>query len=127
MQKADLRQVMAMRQCRFRALISLDPVPPRGGGLHPHAREYPSHTRALMILADPLRAGVGPARPLPAEVWQDDETPLRAGERAVVTARVSDDQVDAFLQAGQRFILWSGGEVGHGTICRKVFTDYSPA
>ena len=116
-----------MRQCRFRALITLDPVRSPGGVLHPPAREYPSHTRALMILARPLGAGAGPGRLLPAEIWQDDDKPLRAGERTVVTARVSGEEVDSFLDGGQQFVLWSGGEVGHGTIYRKVYSDYGPS
>jgi hypothetical protein len=115
---------MKMRQFRFRAVITLDPVEPRPGVLHPPAAQYPSHTRALMIVAAPLRAGVGPARCLPAEIWQDSEEPLYPGERVVVTARVSDDQAEAFLDTGQRFTLWSGGNVGHGTVYRRVFTDY---
>jgi hypothetical protein len=120
-------RVMKMRQFRFRALVTLDPVQPRPEALHPHAQEYPSHTRALMILALPLRADGGPARHLPAEIWQDGDEPLRAGDHATVTARVSDDHADAFLDAGARFTLWSGGEVGHGTIYRRVFTDYGPS
>jgi hypothetical protein len=28
--------------------------------------------------------------------------------------------------AGQRFTLWSGGDIGHGTVTREVFTEYSP-
>jgi hypothetical protein len=118
---------MKVRQFRFRALITLDPVEPRPGDLHPPARQYPSHTRALMILARPLRAGPGPARPLPAEIWWDGEEPLRPGDHATVTARVSDDHADDFLDAGQRFTLWSGGEVGHGAVYRRVFTDYGPS
>jgi hypothetical protein len=118
---------MKMRQLRFRALITIDPVEPRPGDLHPPAQQYPSHTRALMIVAGPLRAGVGPARILPAEIWRDSEEPLRAGDAAVVTARVADDQADAFLDAGQQFTLWSGGNVGHGTVYRRVFTDYGPS
>ena len=51
-----------MRQFRFRALITLDPVVPRPGALHPPARQYPRHTRALLIAALPLRADAGPAR-----------------------------------------------------------------
>ena len=62
------RQVMKMRQFRYRAQITLDPVEPRPGALHPPARQYPSHTRALMIAALPLRADGGPARLLPAEI-----------------------------------------------------------
>jgi hypothetical protein len=40
----------------------------------------------------------------------------------MVTARVADDQAGFFLGTGQRFILWSGGEVGHGTVYRTAFT-----
>lgn len=121
------RQVMKVRQFKFRALITLDPVEPRSGDLHRSARQYPNHTRALMILARPLRAGAGAARPLPAEIWWDGEEPLRPGDHATVTAMVSDDQADAFLDAGQRFTLWSGEDVGHGTVYRRVFTDYGPS
>jgi hypothetical protein len=117
-----------MRQFKFRALVTLDAVQPRTGGLHPAASEYPNHTRALMIRAEPLRAGVGPARCFPAELWRDDDEPaLRAGDRAVITARVTGDQADAFLDCGQHFVLWSGGEVGHGIIYRRVLTDYGPS
>lgn len=80
-----------------------------------------------MILARPLRAGVRPARLLPAEIWWEDEELLRPGDRATVTARVIDDHAGDFLDAGQRFTLWSGGEVGHGTVYRRVFTDYGPS
>jgi hypothetical protein len=118
---------MKVRQFRFRALITLDPADSRPGALHPRARQYSCHTRALMILAEPLRAGVGPARCLPAELWWDSEQPLHPGDHALVTARVSDDNADAFLEAGQRFALWSGGPVGHGTVCRRVFTDHGPS
>jgi hypothetical protein len=55
-------KVTKVRQFRFRALVTLDPVEPRPGALHPPARQYPNHTRALVILALPLRAGTGPAR-----------------------------------------------------------------
>jgi hypothetical protein len=116
-----------VRQFRFRALITLDPVEPRSGNLCPRLRQYPSHTRALMIVARPLRADTGAARPLPAEIWWDGDEPLRPGDHAAVTAMVSDEQADAFLGPGQRFTLWSGGVVGHGTVSRRVFTDYGPS
>jgi hypothetical protein len=118
---------MGVRQFRFRAVVTLDPVEQRPGAVQSPERQYPSHTRALMILARPLRADMGPARLLPAEIWRDGEEPLRPGDRAVVTARISDDHADAFLEAGQRFTLWSGGDVGHGTVFRRVFTDYGPS
>jgi hypothetical protein len=31
-----------------------------------------------------------------------------------------------FLDGGQRITLWVGGNVGHGTITRRVFTEYGP-
>lgn len=116
-----------MHQFRFRAQVALDPVESGPPALHPRTRQYPSHTRALMILALPLRADGGSARYLPAEIWRDDEEPLRPGDHVTVTARVCDDRADAFLGAGQTFTLWSGGEVGHGTVFRRVFTDYGPS
>lgn len=116
-----------MRQFRFRALVTFDPVESRPVASRTSAQQYQSHTRALMILARPLRADTGPARLLPAEIWWDSEEPLRPGDHAVVTARVADDQAEAFLDAGQHFTLWSGGSVGHGTICRRVFSDYGPS
>ena len=118
---------MRMRQFTFRALVTLSPARPPDETPHGAALQYPSHTRALVILARPLRADGGPERYFPTEIWRDDEEPLRSGERALVTARVSDDDADQFLDAGQQFTLWSGGQVGHGIVYRRVFTDYGPS
>jgi hypothetical protein len=116
-----------VRQFMFRALVTLNPAgtPPRTG--HSPALHYPSHTRALVILAQPLRADGSPARYLPAEIWREDELPLRPGDHVPVTARVSDDHADRYLEAGQRFTLWSGGQVGYGIVYRRVFTEHSPS
>jgi hypothetical protein len=118
-------QVVKVRQFRFRALITLDPAAPRPATLHPPARQYPNHTHALMIQAHDLRTGY--IRYFPAELCSDSEQPLHPGDRAVVTITVTDDEASAFFGAGQRFTLWSGGDVGHGTISRRVFTDNSPS
>ncbi len=45
----------------------------------------------------------------------------------MVTVTVTDDEAGEFFEAGQRFTLWSGGDVGHGTISRRVFTEYGPS
>lgn len=116
-----------MRQFRFRALVTLDIAELPAGPPCPDGLQYPSHTRSLVVHARPLRADTGPARYFPAEIWRDDEQPLRPGDRAVVTVRVSDDRADGYLDAGQEFALWSGTEVGHGTVFRRVFTDYGPS
>lgn len=116
-----------MRQFMFRALVTLNPADPPPGAGHSPAPQYPSHTRALVVLAKPLRADGGPARYFPTEIWRDDELPLRPGDHVSVTARVSEDHAERYLDAGARFTLWSGGQVGYGIVYRRVFTDYSPS
>jgi hypothetical protein len=120
-------EVIQVRQFRFRAFITLDPTEPHAGPSRPFARRYPSHTRSLMLHARPMLAGTGPARYFPAEIWRDDEQPLLPGDRAVVTVRVAGDRADGYFGAGQEFALWSGADVGHGTVFRRVFTDYGPS
>ncbi len=121
---------MTLRQNRFRALIVLDSPGPRS--LSPTlpsslpVRGYLNHTHALMIRIPRLRAPGG-IRYFPAEICWDDERQLHPGDHAEVTITVTDDEALDFLGAGQRFILWSGGEVGHGTISRKIFTQHGPS
>ena len=116
----------AVRQARFRALITLYSLEPRPGALHAAAPQFHNHTRALMVRAHPLRHA-GSTRYFTTEISWDGEQPLRRGDSCVVTVTVTDDEVGDYLGAGQRFTLWSGGEVGHGTISRKVYTEYSPS
>ena len=115
-----------MRRFRFRALITLDEAEPRPRLPGKGTREYPNHTRDLMVEARPLR-GAGGTRHFPAELCWDSERPLHPGDRAEVTITVTDDEARAFFDAGQRFTIWSGGDVGHGVISRRVFTDNSPS
>jgi hypothetical protein len=119
-------EVMKVRLARFRAIITLDLAEPRPGTLHPPAQQYPNPTRALMVRVRPLR-NAGSVRCFPAEICWDTEQPLHPGDRAAVTIAVTDDEASAYFDAGQRFSLWSGGDVGHGVIARKVFTQYSPS
>jgi hypothetical protein len=117
---------MTVRPFKFRAVITLDPAREMPVKLHPPARQYLNHTHTLMIEASPLRYG-GPTRHFPAEICWDDDGPLHPGDHATVTVTVTDNDAGAFFDAGQRFTLWSGGTVGHGTIARRVFSDYSPS
>jgi hypothetical protein len=118
-------QVMKMHQARYRAVITLDPAKPPAP-LHPPVLAYQNHTRALVVRARPLHS-VGSLRAFPAEICWDSEQPLHPGDRAWVTITVTGDNAGAYLDAGQRFDLWSGDDVGHGLIALKVFTEYSPA
>jgi len=117
---------MRVRQARFRAVITLDPAESRPATLHPPAQQYPNPTRALVIQARPLR-NAGSVRFFPSEICWDGDQPLHPGDRAWVTITVTDDDAGAYFDAGQRFTLWSGGDVGHGLIARKVYTRYSPS
>jgi len=78
---------------------------------------------ALVILALPLQADGGPARFLPTEIWRDGEAVLSPGDHALVTIRVTDDHAQDFLDAAQRFTLWSRGQVGHGIVCSGISAD----
>ena len=115
-----------MRQARFRALITLYSLEPRPEALHAAVPQFHNHTHALMVRARPLRQA-GSTRYFPSEISWDSEQPLRRGDSRVVTVTVTDDEAGEYLGAGQRFTLWSGGEVGYGTISRKVYTEYSPS
>jgi hypothetical protein len=139
---------MQMRQVRYRALITLDrveapdtmrrPSVPRArtapdaglrGPARPdprrYARQYSNHTHALMVRAHCMDKP-SYARCFPAEISWDDEGPLHAGDRAEVTITMIDDEACSFFGAGQRFSLWDGIDVGHGTISRQVHTEYGP-
>ena len=121
-----------MPQVRYRALIALDSVPAEPDALSmPNTprmrkrRHYPNHTHALMVRAQCL-SKPGYARCFPDELSWEDERPLHPGDRAEVTITMTDDEVAEFFGAGQRFSLWNGTDIGHGTISRRVFTEYGP-
>ena len=115
-----------MRQATFRALITLYSLEPRPEALDAGVSQFHNHTRALMVRARPLRQA-GSTRDFTSEICWDGEQPLRRGDSCVVTVTVADDEVGEYLGAGQRFTLWSGGEVGFGTISRMSYEEYSPS
>lgn len=91
-------------------------------------QEYLNHTRDLMVRAE-SREKPGRYRSFPAELSWDDEMPLHPGDRHVVTVTMTDeDDGERFFAPGQRFTLWNGAEVGHGTFSRQMFsyTEYGP-
>ena len=119
-----------MHTVRYRALITIDAIPAQATTRpDPHLASIPrqlsNHTHALMVRASCLTKP-SYARCFPAELSWDDETQLHPGDRAEVTITMIDDEAGAFFGAGQRFSLWNGEEVGHGTISRQVHTEYGP-
>lgn len=113
---------MKVGQARFRALIALDRF---DSGAAPE-RGYVKRARGLMIEAH-CPGPPGSVRYFPARICWDGDRRLRPGDRAVVTITMTDADAGAFFCAGQQFRLWSGCVVGHGTISRKVYSDYTPS
>jgi hypothetical protein len=100
------------------ALMIPVPVDDAGG-------QYLNRTHELMLRAE-SREKPGVYRSFSAELCWDEDVPLHPGERHVVTVTLTDDDAPMFFFAGQRFTLWSGAEVGHGTISRRVFSEHGP-
>ena len=107
-----------MRQIRYRALITLDTAPQ-------DAKPYRNLTHALMVRARCLQRPAY-SKYFPSEISWDDERPLRAGDHAVVTITMIDDEASQFFAPGQHFTIWNGSDVGHGVISRRVFTAHGP-
>ena len=83
-------------------------------------REYPSGVPGLMVRAPSCQ------RPtlrhyFPAVLYTDDDRPLRPGDRGVpVVISVPDDDASGYFQSGQRFIVWDGTDIGHGTVGQRL-------
>ena len=103
------------RRFKFSAVVTLEAAGPRRGG------RYRSGVPGLMLCAQSCQA---PARHqyFPAVFYTDDGRPLRPGDKGVtVTVSVPDDDAASFFQPGQRFALWDGTDVGHGTVAERLF------
>ena len=87
--------------------------------------QYLNRTHELMLRAE-SREKPGYYRSFAAELCWDEDAPLHPGDRHVVTVTLTDDDAPVFFCAGQRFTLWKGAEVGHGTISRRVFSEHGP-
>lgn len=109
-----------VRQARFRALIVLNQLDGDTG------REYANRARGLMIEAY-CPGPPGSVRFFPARISWDGDQALHPGDHAVVTITMTDDDAGEFFEAGQQFRLWSGRVVGHGTISRKVYSEFTPS
>ena len=103
------------RQFMFKAIISLDPE------ARLPVTQAPAETHSVMVHAS--RPDLpGSDRYFPAVIVRDDEQPLSPGDsNVVVTISVPDDEASEFFSAGRTFALWTGTDVGDGTVSRRVF------
>lgn len=122
-----LSTVQAWRRFTFEATVSLDEAD--GGdipdeGLPPQSVTHlPVETRSLMVrLPHPDLPGAGDF--MPAVITRDDGRRLRPGDRhVIVRISVPRGEATGTISAGTRFALWSGTDVGHGTVLRRVLFD----
>jgi hypothetical protein len=99
---------------KFAAVVTLDAARRPGG-------QYLSGVPGLIAHAPSC---VPPARHqyFPAIVRTDDDRPLCPGDHGLsVVVSVPDDDAAGFFQPGQRFALWDGADVGHGTVATPLY------
>ena len=83
-------------------------------------RQYLSGVPGLMVHAPSC---LRPARDqyFPAVIVTADGRPLVPGDRGVsVTISVPDDDAAGCFQSGQRFTVWDGTDIGHGTVGQRL-------
>jgi hypothetical protein len=107
---------------RFRALVTLDPARP---GHEETDEHFPVGTHRLMVHAWKTGTPVHD-KLFAAEIWSDEGTPLHAGDRAIVTITVTDDDAPDYFSPGRQFALW-GGAGGRGVVSRRVFSNSTPS
>jgi hypothetical protein len=98
---------------RFSAVVTLEAA-------GPSRRQYLSGVPGLMVHAPSC---LRPAHDqyFPAVINTADGRPLTPGDRGVsVTISVPDDDASGCFQSGQRFIVWDGTDIGHGTVGQRL-------
>lgn len=83
-------------------------------------RQYLSGVPGLMVHAPSCLRPTGDQY-FPAVIHTADGRPLTPGDRGVaVTISVPDDDASGCFQSGQRFIVWDGTDIGHGTVGQRL-------
>jgi hypothetical protein len=103
------------RQYKYRALVRLDPgAAGDGGPLLPEpegrfvvrARHHDTHTSKMFSA---LVSGAG-------------EQVVTGDHSVELTVTVRGEDVDEYLEAGDKFALWRGHDIGQGVISRRLHT-----
>ena len=107
------------RRFRFSAVITLD-------GAGRFRRQYLSDAAGLVLR---VASCTQPTlrQYFPALVHTEEGRPLRPGDKAVpAIVSVPDDDASSFFQPGQRFTVWDGADIGHGTVKMRLFFGWWP-
>jgi len=104
---------------KFAASITMDADVPGARARH-RRLEYPSGVPGLLVRAHSVdRPSVH--QYFPALCYVEDRRPLRLGDAHVpAIVAVPDDDASSFFQAGQRFTLWDGADIGRGTVAQRI-------
>jgi hypothetical protein len=110
------RQRGTWRRYKFSAVISMDAA----GRGH---QQYDSRASGLMVRAANCERPTE-RQYFPAVIFTEDGRPMVPGDHGIdATVCVPDDNAAAYFQPGQRFALWDGADIGHGTVAyHLVFT-----
>jgi hypothetical protein len=104
------------RRYKFSALVTIDPGAP--------GRRYLSGATGLMVLA-PSAEWPTQHQYFPAVFFADDDRPLRPGDKGVpVIISVPNDDASSYFRPGQRFVVWDGAEIGHGTVALPLVLQW---
>lgn len=107
------------RRFRFSAVVTLD-------GAGRFRRQYLSDASGLVLR---VASCTQPTlrQYFPALVHTEEGRPLRPGDKAVpAIVSVPDDDASNFFQPGQRFTVWDGADIGHGTVKMRQFFGWWP-
>jgi hypothetical protein len=88
------------------------------GTITPEPGSKPSLTGRVVVRAQHRETHT--SRLFSALVTQGGES-LPGGSDRVVTMVVLGDDTGDYLAPGEDFVLWRGGEIGHGVITRRIF------
>jgi hypothetical protein len=104
------------RRYKFSALVTMDAGAP--------GRRYLSGATGLMVLA-PSAERPTQHQYFPAVFFADDDRPLRPGDKGVpVIISVPNDDASTYFRPGQRFVVWDGAEIGHGTVALPLVLQW---
>ena len=104
------------RRFKFSALVTLDAAPA--------GKRYLSGATGLLVRA-PSAERPTQHQIFPAVFYADDDRPLRPGDKgAPVIISVPDDDARSYFRSGQRFTVWDGAEIGHGTVALPLVMQW---
>jgi hypothetical protein len=104
-----------MKRYKYQGTITLTPAPGKEPELAGRVVVRAQHreTHASRLFSALISQGG-------ESLSQGGESPSGDSKRVVTITVLGDDTGD-YLAPGEDFVLWRGGEIGHGVITRRIF------